>query len=115
VLKLAFDENINEHIVMGIRRRHPEIDLVLVREVGLNATDDRVILQWAADEQRLMITADVETMENFAYERVRAGLSMPGLVQISRASVAQAIDDIILLAIASEDGEYEGQVRYLPL
>ena len=41
---------------------------------------------------------------------------MPGVFEVtSVAPVAQAIDDLILLAECSFDGEWEGQVRFLPL
>ncbi len=41
---------------------------------------------------------------------------MPGVFEIGYAvPVGLAIEDILLLAEGSLDGEWEGQVRYLPL
>jgi hypothetical protein len=41
---------------------------------------------------------------------------MPGVFEVaSVASIGQAIDDLILLAECSLEGEWEGQVRFLPL
>ncbi len=41
---------------------------------------------------------------------------MPGIVEVPQSMpIGQAIDDILLLAAASRDGEYEGQILYLPL
>lgn len=55
-------------------------------------------------------------MTRYAYERVQKGLSMPGIFEVSRAiPLGQAIEDILLLAECGEEGEWEGQVRYLPL
>ncbi len=48
MLRLLADENFNNQIVWGILRRRPEIDIVRVQDVGLSETDDRVILEWAA-------------------------------------------------------------------
>ena len=40
---------------------------------------------------------------------------MPGVFEVrSVAPVGQAIDDLILLAECSFEGEWEGQVRFLP-
>jgi hypothetical protein len=51
-----------------------------------------------------------------AYERIRAGKSMPGVFEVSHSvPTGVAIEDILLLAKCSLDGEWEGQVRYLPL
>ena len=41
---------------------------------------------------------------------------MPGVFEVpSVARIGQAIDDLILLAECSFEGEWEGQVRFLPL
>jgi hypothetical protein len=41
---------------------------------------------------------------------------MPGVFEVSRAvPIGRAIDDLLLIAEASFEGEWEGQVRYLPL
>jgi hypothetical protein len=78
--------------------------------------DDPTVLAWAAGEGRILLTHDVTTMTRHAFERVRAGLPMPGVFAASRAvSIRQAIEDVLLLAECSLDGEWEGQVRYLPL
>ena len=55
-------------------------------------------------------------MTRYAYDRVDAGLGMPGVFSVGRSvSVRQAIEDILLLVECSVDDEWEGQVRYLPL
>lgn len=74
------------------------------------------MLQWAASNDRVLLTHDVRTMTRFAFDRVAAGLAMPGVFEVRRGSaMAEVIDDIILIATCSEEGEWEGQVRYLPL
>lgn len=41
---------------------------------------------------------------------------MPGVFEVPRdLSLGGAIEDILLLAECSIEGEWEGQVRYLPL
>lgn len=73
-------------------------------------------LQWVAQEGRVLLTHDVTTMTRYAYERVAAGLSMPGVFEVNpNIPTGQAIVDILLLAECSFDNEWEGQVRYLPL
>ena len=52
----------------------------------------------------------------YAYERTRAGKPMTGVFEVSReVLIGQVIEDILLLAEYSLEGEWEGQVRYLPL
>jgi len=64
----------------------------------------------------VLLTHDVSTITHFAYERVQAGKPMPGVFEVSGdLTIGRAIEDILLLAECSLDGEWEGQVRYLPL
>ncbi|MEM1292585.1 MAG: DUF5615 family PIN-like protein [Cyanobacteria bacterium P01_H01_bin.162] len=110
------DENFNNQIVRGVLRQSPSIDIVRVQDVGLSGADDPTVLAWAAQETRVVLTHDVATMLSFAYERIRAGRSMPGLFEVSRrVPIGLAIEDIILIAECSLKGEWEGQVRFLPL
>jgi hypothetical protein len=89
---------------------------VRVQDVGLLGANDASILEWAAHEGRVLVTHDVKTITKYAYERVAAEEPMPGIFEVPRSlSVGQAIDDLLLLAEYSFDGEWEGQVRYLPL
>ena len=108
MLRLLADENFNNQIVRGILRRRPEIDIVRVQDVDLSETDDRVILEWAAQQGRILLAHDVETMTRYAYERVQAGLEMTGVFEISRnVSVGLAIEEIILITEGSFEGEWK--------
>jgi hypothetical protein len=95
VLRLAADENFNNDIVRGLIRRKPDIDLVRVQDVGLSGADDPAVLQWAAQQERVLVSHDVSTLSKYAYERVAAGQRMPGLFEVSATlSLARAIDDL---------------------
>jgi predicted nuclease of predicted toxin-antitoxin system len=97
LLRLVADENFNNDIVRGLLRRKPDLDIVRVQDVGLSGADDASVLEWAAQEDWVLITHDVTTLTRFAYDRVRAGLPMPGVFKVSRAvSVGLAIEDILL-------------------
>ena len=116
MLRFLADENFNNQIIRGILRQRPNFDIVRVQDVGLSETDDRVILEWAAQQGRILLTHDVETMTRYAYERVQSGFAMPGVFEISRSvPVGLAIEEMILIAEGSFEGEWEGQVQYLPL
>jgi hypothetical protein len=116
MIRLAADENLNNAIIRGVLRRQPDLDIVRVQDVGLSSADDPVVLEWAAQEERVLLTHDVSTITKYAYERVRAGKQMPGVFEIGRTvPIGRAIEDVLLLAECSLDGEWEGQVRYLPL
>ena len=116
MLRLVADENFNNRIVRGLLYRKPDLDIVRIQDIGLSGADDQAVLEWAAQEDRVLLTHDVRTITQYAYERVDAGQLMPGVFEISPdMSIGRAIEDILLLAEYSLDGEWEGQIRYLPL
>jgi hypothetical protein len=116
MLRMAADENFNNDIVRGARRRNPDVDIVRIQDEGLSGADDPTVLEWAAQAGRVLLTHDVATMTRYAYDRVRDGKPMPGVFEIGRhVPIGVAIEEIVLLAECSLEGEWEGQVRYLPL
>ena len=116
MLRLAADENFSGRIVRGLRRHLPELDIVRVQDSEAAGAADPEVLRWAAEAGRILLTHDVATITAFAAERISRGEPMPGVVEVRQdLPVGRAIDDIALLAAASEPGEYEGQILYLPL
>jgi predicted nuclease of predicted toxin-antitoxin system len=116
MLRLAADENFNNDILRGLIRRNAELDIVRIQDVGLSGQDDPTVLEWAAQENRVLLTHDVSTITDYAYQRVREGKPMPGVFEVGRGvSIGKAIEDILLLAEYSLEDEWEGQIRYLPL
>ena len=116
MLKFAVDENFNGKIVRGLLRRLPIIDIVRIQDTVVYQADDPDVLEWAANENRILFTHDIRTMAVFATQRIKQDLPMPGLFQAAQtAAINQIIEDMILLATISNEGEWEGQIRYLPL
>lgn len=116
MLRFAADENFNNRILQGFRRRAPSVDIARVQDVGLYSADDPTILAWTAQERRILLTHDFATMRSFAYERMAAGLSMAGLIQIQKsAPVGKVIDDLLLVAECTQQEEWEGRIEVLPL
>jgi predicted nuclease of predicted toxin-antitoxin system len=66
MIRLAADENFNNDILRGIRRRHPVTDVVRIQDEGLSGADDLTILEWAAGVGRVLLTHDVSTMTRYA-------------------------------------------------
>ena len=116
MLSFASDENFNNDIVRGLLRRMPNMDIVRVQDVGLSGADDPDILEWAANERRIMLTHDSMTMIDYAYDRVREGKPMPGVIEVpDDVPIGSAIDDLLLFVEVSRGDEWEGRVVYLPL
>lgn len=116
LLRFLIDEDFDNDILRGVRRRMPDVNIVRVQDVGLSGMDDPGILEWAAQEGRVLLTHDVSTMTVHAIARIQAGGRIPGVVAASQSlPIGEVIEDILLLAQCGREGDYEGQVEYLPL
>lgn len=116
MLFLVADENFNNAIVRGLLRLKPDLDIVRAQDMGLSGRDDPEILEWAANEDRVLLTHDVTTVTKYAYERVEAGKYMPGVIEVSRkVALGMAIDENLYVAEVCAHGELNGQIIYLPL
>lgn len=115
-IRLLVDEDFDNDILRGALRRLPGLDVVRVQDIGLAGANDPAVLDWAAQHGRVVLTHDVSTMTAHAATRVRAGLAVPGLFAVSQSlAIGKAIEEVVILAECSVEGEWNGQVRYLPL
>lgn len=114
-LKLATDEDFDNDILHALIRERPELDIERVQDTEFYSAKDPDVLEWLAREGRVLLTHDVNTMPNFAYQRVKAGLPMPGIIVVQQGTpVGRAMQDILIALEASFEGEFENQVLYLP-
>jgi hypothetical protein len=114
-MKFLADENFDNTILRGLLRRQPDIDIVRVQDIEISGADDPTVLEWAAQENRILLTHDVSTITMYTYERVSEGQLMPGVVEIpSDAAIGRVIEDILILLECTTEGELEGQIQYLP-
>lgn len=115
-IRFLIDEDFDNDILRGVLRKKPDLDIVRAQDVGLSGSPDTLLLEWAAQQERIVLTHDVTTMTAHAYARIADGLPMPGLFAMSQSvPMVQAITDILLIAECSFEGEWENQVHYLPL
>lgn len=116
MLRFLADDNFNYNLVKELQNRQPKLDILSLQNIGLSGIDDLRLLELASQEGRVLLINDVSTITEFANQRIAAGLSMPGIFAVSiEVNSDRAIADILLLAEYSNEGEWEGQIRYLPL
>jgi hypothetical protein len=116
MLKFLADENLDGRILSHINRIEPRMDIVRARDVGLFGVSDPELLEWSAAESRIVLSHDKKTLVPAARERVQTNLSMPGLFIVKhRVSIRALAEEIVILAMCSSPGEWEGQIQYLPM
>src|SRR5262249_38823189 len=69
---------------------------------------------WAARENRVLLTHDFDTLIGHAWDRVRAGRPMAGVVALRQGmAIGRVIDELELLAGASDAGAWADQVLFV--
>jgi Domain of unknown function (DUF5615) len=108
-LRFLVDEDFDNDIVRGMLRRLPALDIVRVQDADLSGIPDPIVLAYAAQAGRVVLTHDVSTMTAHAHARVTSGLPMPGVFAVSQlAPIGPVIEDLVLLAECSLPDEWEG-------
>lgn len=112
----CFDEDILRAVQRKAARDGLSFDDVLAREVHLERAEDEKLLVWAAENSRVILTHDRNTLIGLAHERTRRGLPTSGVLIVDDfAPQAQVVDDILLCAHSTDSRDWEGQVHYVPL
>ena len=116
-MKIRFqaDENLNEDIVTGVLRLVPEIDFEFADQAGLYKLSDLEVLAIAAGDQRILITHDRRSMPGHFAKFIETQ-TCPGVFIISqKASIARAIEELVLIWTLAEAGDYTNSILILRL
>jgi len=89
---------------------------VIVQETELAGSKDSPLLAWAAEQQRILVTHDVNTVPKYAYDRIRAGAPMTGVIIVPEdLAIGNAIAELAMLIECTEAEEMVNQVKYVPI
>ena len=115
-VRFVADEDIDVGIVQGLRSREPAIDILDVKTAGLRGMTDPALLELAAQQDRIMISHDRETMTLHFCDRVESGKPAPGLfiVRQQPSAIGKIIESLLLVWAASQAEEWRNQITYLP-
>ena len=115
--RLVLDQNFKQALFNAVERKHgkPNLDMVRLFDVGLSEALDEVVLEWAAQEERIVLTHDEKTMIPLANARIRVGLPMPGLIVVRQMTTyGPVVEDLCIIFGASTPEEWEGHIVRLP-
>jgi hypothetical protein len=84
-------------------------------DADLDGLADPEVLQIAADTGRVLVSQDRRTMP-VHFARFTVAAPSPGVVLLREAiPIATAIEELILIASASEAEEWNGRIVWIPL
>ena len=115
MIKILADQNFNGRILRGLKLRIPELDCIATYQIGLQKYADPKLLDWAANENRIILTHDAKTFPVFAYEKMSKGEKMSGVIVVSdQTPIGRAIDDLELIILGKFENEWESTITRIP-
>ncbi len=113
-MRFLTDENFNGEVLDELLRLMPDLDVIRVQDTEIFQAEDSVVLAWAADHGRILLTHDIKTLVGDANARIAAGLTMPGILAIrSMTSVGKAVKELHTLIGSAEASDFENYVFFV--
>ncbi len=83
-------------------------------DLPLQATDPE-ILAWAEKAGRILLTYDESSMPGYWIDHLQAGRHSPGVLLIrARVSLPEVVENLVMLAYASDPSEWLDRLEYFP-
>jgi hypothetical protein len=115
-VRFLADADLNKAIVSGILRREPALDFLTAQAAGLRRMSDPEVMALAAEQRRVLVSHDVGTMPAHLRAYRNSGKRSAGVFLVSQSlDVGTAIDELLLIWLASEASEWEDRLEWLPL
>ena len=115
MLPVLADENFNQRILRGLKLRISKLNLIVAQSAGLCGASDPTLLAWAAEQGRVVLSHDRQTLPRYAYLRIRSRQPMPGVIVISDTTpVGEAVELLEIYLQCATVEEFQDLVLFLP-
>jgi len=115
--RFLIDENISPEYRTQLLYHEPSLTVLAVGDEGAppKSTPDPEILVWCEQNQFSLITNNRDSMPQHLSDHIEAGHHVPGIFTIKRrVPMGLIIDQLLLIAGASDENEYMDEIKYLP-
>src|SRR5579884_431737 len=115
MIRFLADADLNHAIVKGCRRREPAMDFLAASDANLQSRHDSEVLAIAADQNRILVTHDRQSMPIHFGEFLATGRSSPGVFLVSQyVPIGEVIDELVLVWAASDAQEWTDRIVNIP-
>ena len=114
-IRFLADADLKFQIVVAVRQLEPTIDFMSANEAGLAGIKDPQVLLYAAQQGRMLVTHDRDTMPRHFYSFIKSHPS-PGIVVIPQSfRISSVANDLVLMWAASKQEEWANQIVWVPV
>ena len=112
------DENVDPLYQVQLRQQEPSLVVWKIGDPGTppRQTPDPDILYWCEERSFILLTNNRKSMPVHLADHLAEGRHVPGIFILNdNLSIGETIEELIIIALASEANEYSDQISYLPL
>ena len=116
--RFLIDENISPRYRTQLLYHEPSLKVLAVGDEGAppKSTPDPEILEWCEKHQFSLITNNRDSMPQHLSDHRKKGGHVPAIFTINlEVPMGKIIDELLLIAGASDEDEYINEIKYLPL
>jgi len=107
------DADLNDKIVVGVRRREPGVDFVGASDGGTRGLSDPEVLALSAASERVLVSSDRRTMPAHFKMFLETDQS-PGVIVVSQTTeIARAIDELVAIWREGDLDALRNQIRWV--
>jgi hypothetical protein len=115
MIRFLADADLNHAIVKGCRRQEPAMDFLSANEANLEGIPDADVLAIAAEQDRILVTHDRQTMPRHFGAFLMSGRSSPGVFLVSQqVPIGEVIEVLVLIWAASDLAEWKNRIVNIP-
>ena len=116
--RFLIDENISPQYRTQLLNHEPSLTVLVIgdEDAPPKSTPDPEILEWCEQHQFILITNNRESMPQHLSDHLSAGHHVPGIFTINlEVPMGKIIEELLLIAGASDEDEYIDRITYIPL
>ena len=117
-IKYLLDEHVSPSYRTQVLRRKPELRVWAIGDPNVppKGTPDPDILCWCEENGFILITNNRKTMPVHLADHLAGDRHIPGIFILNESmSMGDIIDDLIFIAEAAEEDEYQDRISFMPL
>ena len=117
-IRYLLDEHLNPAYRSQLVRREPELVVRMIGDLDAppKGTLDPDILIWCETNGFILVTNNRKSMPGHLADHLASGHHVLGIFTINTdQSIGQSVEELITIAGASEEDEYQDRIEYLPL
>jgi hypothetical protein len=114
-VRFLADADLNRAIIIGVLRREPSVDFLTAHAAGLHSKTDPEVLALAGVQEQVLVSHDAGTLPAHFRAFRKEGKQSAGAFLVPQSlDIGAAIEELLLVWLASEGWEWENRWEWLP-